>query len=398
MSRRLVWGVAALTGAALSVATGGRIFFLSLAVAVAAALWILAARALSTTWARVGVAATGAAAAAGLVFARLGTGLVTAPLMTINDALVAQDVVRSVHFKVMARAFWEHPWFGTGFGSYYANFWHYLGWALISGGAMYADVPGSMYLMLLSELGVAGALVILAGLIWLVVRLVRLTKPAAGEGPDLWTAFAVGASVSVAVSFLVGIHVIFWSVPALVIPIAIGGASEPASGRRWFAAVWGAALLIIAISCVKLWATAPRAPEFRWKERGTPQIPVSLVVPIWPAGLEGIWASSGAEFLFEGKPLWFHIERPAEFYPMTFTIQVFDRGGRQVATHEQVFEAPTGADPGRLIQVPFNDDVNNLCATNITPDDYCSFRITTTPEWTLDKQPVAVLYVTRNLR
>ncbi len=401
---RLLWAGLTLLGGFAAASTGGRIYFLSIAASAAVGLALVAFGALRLvrprTWLVAAVALVvleGSISLLALQSEFLVKAL-TDPVRTANDAVVGFDVVRSVHVKVMLRAFVEHPWFGTGFGSFYANFWYYLGWALLSGGSVYADVPGSMYPMLLSELGVAGGLMIAAGLIWVAARLVRLTRPADGDGPDLWTAFAAGASVSLAVSFLVGIHIIFWSVPALAIPIAIGGASESAPARRWFAPVWGAALLVIAIACAQLWATAPRAPEFRWKERGTPQIPVSLVVPVWPAGLEGIWASSGAEFLFEGKPLWFHIERPAEFYPMTFTIQVFDRGGRPVATYEEVFEAPTGADPGRLIQVSFDNDVNSLCATDITPDDYCSFRITTTPEWTLDKQPVAVLYVTRNLR
>lgn len=395
---RVASRVAAGAGAAIGVATGGRVYFLSLAAAIAVGVGLLLVRRITALSARLALATAGLAGLAGGVWAAFGPGALAHPVGAIHADLIALDPIRIVHQKVMLRAFWEQPWLGTGLGWFYASLFEFGPWAVASGGVFFSDVPTSMYLMLGSELGLAGVLIIAAGLGWVCARLVRLARPAAGEGPGLWTAFAVGASVSLAVSFLVGIHIIFWSVPALAIPIAIGGASEPSPERRWFAPVWGAALLVIAIACAQLWATAPRAPEFRWKERGTPQIPVSLVVPIWPAGLEGVWASSGAEFLFEGKPLWFHIERPAEFYPMTFTIQVFDRGGRPVATHEEVFEAPTGADPGRLIQVSFDNDVNSLCATDITPDDYCSFRITTTPEWTLDKQPVAVLYITRNLR
>ncbi|MBM3751986.1 MAG: hypothetical protein FJW21_12530 [Acidimicrobiia bacterium] len=395
---RLFSGAAALAGAAAGVATGGMVYFLSLAATVAMGVGLLLIRCITTLTGRLGLAAVGLAGLGGGAWATLGPAALTNPLPAIHAGLLALDPIRLAHQKVMLRALWEHPWLGTGFGWFYANLHEFGPWAVASGGAFFSDVPTSMYLMLASELGAAGILAVVAGLGWLATRCVRLTRATAGEETDVWTAFAVGASVSLAVSFLVGIHLIFWSVPALAIPIAIGGATETVRGRRWFAAVWGTALVVIAISCVKLWATAPRAPEFRWKERGTPQIPVSLVVPIWPAGLEGIWASSGAEFLFEGKPLWFHIERPAEFYPMTFTIQVFDRGGRQVASNEQVFELPTDADSGRLIQVPFDNDVNSLCAANITPEDYCTFRITTTPEWTLDKQPVAVLYVTRNLR
>jgi len=398
MVRRVLWGIGAVLGIAVAMATGGRVFLLALSVASAIGLWVLVIRVLPGAPLKAVAVVVGVVGAIAQVPLRLGTAVFSQPLQVLNQALYTLDRARVTHLKVMGRAFVEQPWLGTGFGMFYGNYFQHLDWALSTFGTVLDDPPASMYLMLLSELGVAGVLMVAAGLIWVAGRLVRLSNAADDGRPDVWTAFAVGASVSVAVSFLVGIYVIFWSVPALAIPIAIGGATETVRGRRWFAAVWGAALLVVAISCVKLWATAPRAPEFRWKERGTPQIPVSLVVPIWPAGLEGIWASSGAEFLFGGKPLWFHIERPTEFYPMTFTIQVFDRGGRQVASNEQVFEAPTGTDPGRLIQVPFDDDVNSLCAANITPEDYCTFRITTTPEWPLDKQPVAVLYVTRNLR
>jgi len=402
--QRLIWAGVLLLGMLAASATGGRIYFLSLAAAAGVGFGVLAlgaVRFVQPRWLPSAALVFVAIECAIVLFSLQPVwleGALGKPLAALNDALLEWDPTRTLHLKMMGLAFLDHPWSGSGFGMFYANIFEYRDRALATGGAFLSDPPSSFYLVPPSELGLAGVLMIVAGLAWLGVRVVRLTKVTDANRPDLWTAFAVGASVSVAVSFLVGIHVIFWSVPALAIPIAIGGATETGRGRRWFAAVWGAALLVVAISCVKLWATAPRAPEFRWKERGTPQIPVSLVVPIWPAGLEGIWASSGAEFLFEGKPLWFHIERPAEFYPMTFTIQVFDRGGRPVASNEQVFEAPTGTDPGRLIQVPFDDDVNSLCATNITPEDYCTFRITTTPEWTLDKQPVAVLYVTRNLR
>ena len=77
------------------------------------------------------------------------------------------DPVRGVHMKAMIKAFSDHPVFGTGYGSFYMNFFEHRQWAQKGTGRSYADPPSSLYLMLLSEFGIAGVLLLLVKLLFL---------------------------------------------------------------------------------------------------------------------------------------------------------------------------------------------------------------------------------------
>jgi len=91
--------------------------------------------------------------------------------------------------KVMLRAFIRHPWFGTGLGSFHANYYENLAWALSTGGDKYADPPASFFLMIASELGLAGVVVILVGC-WLLARASRLMLKASLGGGEFTKAQA----------------------------------------------------------------------------------------------------------------------------------------------------------------------------------------------------------------
>ena len=78
-----------------------------------------------------------------------------------NDLMRRVDPDRGGHMKAMIKAFSVHPFFGTGYGSFYMNFFEHRQWAEIGTGRSYADPPSSLYFMLLSEFGFAGFLLIL---------------------------------------------------------------------------------------------------------------------------------------------------------------------------------------------------------------------------------------------
>jgi hypothetical protein len=121
---------------------------------------------------------------------------------------------------------------------FYANLYEYREWAMAAGGQFFPDPAGSMYALVLSEFGVAGALLIVGGLSVLCV-VVRGGTRSAQRAPEAGSvgagaAWAAGVAISLAVSFLVGLHVIFWSVPALLIPAtAWARPSLGARGARW---------------------------------------------------------------------------------------------------------------------------------------------------------------------
>ncbi len=83
-----------------------------------------------------------------------------------------------------------HPWFGYGPGSFrwvYPGFWHHL--------AIYIDPEHAHndYLQLLAEFGIVGAVLLVAAISWLVVRLLSVLKKGAGDRSGYLAAGFIGA-------------------------------------------------------------------------------------------------------------------------------------------------------------------------------------------------------------
>mgnify|MGYP001243879930 CR=1 FL=1 len=129
------------------------------------------------------------------------------------------DPARGVHMNAMIKAFLEQPVFGTGYGSFYMNFFEHRQWAQKGVGRSYADPPSSLYLMLLSEFGIAGFLLIVLKLFVLANGLRKVAYSSATKTEKTHQtqlqSFSIGVLTSLAISFLIGLHLLFISVSAV---------------------------------------------------------------------------------------------------------------------------------------------------------------------------------------
>lgn len=308
-------------------------------------------------------------------------------LDNINRWLLSIDKVRSVHFRVMAKSFLEHPIFGTGLGSFHANFFEHIQWALSYGGYQFVDPPASMYLMLLSELGLAGVLLILGGAWFFGASLRTLFKPQRTQRTTFVNHFSLGMLVSIAFSFLIGIHLIFTSFVVLLGLLFIGltdtfVARKPHWLGKRFTSVLSVIVLLLLTDVAYRWYTVPRAPSFRWKELGHPQHVRNMIVPIDVHGQDGSWLYSGSELIYDGNDLKFFIEMPPQYYPITVTVEVFDQFQQLAFIFTRKIETYTLPTPGDIFTAVFPSAVSVPCHKPIRPDFYCSFKIKTSPVWT----------------
>lgn len=294
----------------------------------------------------------------------------------LNDLLNTIDPVRANHWRTMYKAFIDHPVFGTGFGMFYANYFRYLPWALQFGDYIYADPPASLYLMLLSELGIVALLVFYA----LFRCLAKLFRK--GLGPANYAGFSVfafGWLLSLLISFLIGVHLIYMSVAAvfaLILGSSLGEKPSPSS-RRWLAL----ALVLLVGGLCRAYAFAPsRPPEFNWELRGKPQIPLTIPIPIAAPGL-GAWFQSGTELALQSARLRFFVEMPEDYYPLRGVVRILGRDGKESASgHFQVasYQLPK---PGKTFVAELPADLAKECLTAISPKSFCSFQVETYPHW-----------------
>ncbi len=391
-------------------ATGGRVFFaaslMPIVIGAAAATVRLLLRAKRRGFSHRDIYSLGFGGALILIFLLLPSPLkriweaffpsspdsCTALLGCINQLAMRIDPVRAVHMKVMLRTFWEHPLFGTGLGSFYANYFEHLSWALRGGGIVYADPPASLYLMLISEAGILGLAIVCLSCYQLACML-RLVSTDGTEAPGHadafnWRCFGIGMLLSFACSSLIGVHLIFLSVTVLFslgvfATCAPSGPYAQKKMRGRFILYAGAALL--AGRCVSLALAAPRVPEFRWVNRGKPQVPLSLSPPISTQGRSGVWLASGGEVLYAGKPIEVFVEMPPEYYPLHVHADLFDAGGQPVAEQHEIVDRYDAGRPGKSFVLFSSSRPECLDAR---PDHYCSVRIKTNPTWHYEKQQV----------
>jgi len=306
------------------------------------------------------------------------------------------DPIRLVHVKVMLRSFVHHPLFGTGLGSFYENYFENLNWAISTGGAKYADPPASLYLMIASELGTAG-LIFLAVSLGLLAKSVfslihkstTTTTTTSREG--IWHCAGVGLLISLGLSFLIGSPLLFLSVTTLLALgiFAIGLPTSEAGNwleKRWLANTLFLCAGILSISCLVLLSSAPRAPAFRWHERGVAQVPLSLSVPIHTRGLRGTWIASGGEVLYQGSPIRIFIEMPQEFYPLTIKARFIGQNAEELITKTFHVDSYDKAQPWRVFVLAIDDP--SICAIAVGPMHFCSIQIETEPVWRWSGQDI----------
>ena len=324
-------------------------------------------------------------------------------LSWLNSTLLRLDLPRAVPIKTMMRAIELHPWAGTGLGSFYSNYFEFLPWALSTGGIDNVDVPSSFYLSILSELGLVGWIFI-GGLILLVIKgttfelIPSLSRPmyspnsSSVAAADRWLWFGYGGFFALLISLTIGMHFLFASVSSFAGLLTFCLISVKRNGslllKRGLFFWWAGCCSLLIANCMFMWLQAPRQPAFRWTARGKPQIPLSLSIPISTAGRKGIWLSSGGELLYHHQPVKLFVEMPPEFYPVTVLAQLFGPDGRLVETISKVVERYDRINPGRDIEIAFQKE--DICPSTPQPENFCSFRLRTTPVWIWLGQAVGV--------
>ena len=126
----------------------------------------------------------------------------------LDRYLYAIDPIRGVNWKVMMIGISQHPIFGGGLGSFYSEFDQYATTAMSMGGWIFYDPPGMFYLQIFSEGGLPGLVLMALAVYWIFRNWNNI---------DILSRIAI---VSVAISFLVGIHYLFFSFVMLQIIFA----------------------------------------------------------------------------------------------------------------------------------------------------------------------------------
>ena len=297
------------------------------------------------------------------------------------------DPVRGVHMKAMIKALSHHPVLGTGYGSFYMNLSEHRHWAEKGIGRVHTDPPSSLYLMLLSEFGIAGFLLIGIKLFVLVTgwRKVANSSTIINEkrNPTLLQSFSIGVLTSLAISFLIGLHLLFVSVSSVYVLSLIFALDEDSMGVNkkksmniFIYSIAGFSILLT-LSVAKQWWTAPPSPVFRWKERGEPQVPIHLPVPIKTPPFNGTWLVSGSEVILTKPNQKIFVELPAGYYPLT--VQLLIRNPKRKVLHEKehVIDKYKLTKPGEVIEIDF--DYSSCLPATIT--NYCSIQVKTIPAW-----------------
>ena len=296
------------------------------------------------------------------------------------------DPIRGVHMKAMIKAFLEHPVFGTGYGSFYMNFFEHRQWAEKGIGRSYADPPSSLYFMFLSEFGIAGVLLVLVKLFFLGTAWSKVANSSSiiseKRNPTLLQSFSIGSLTSLAISFLIGLHLFFLSISAvfaLSLIFSVDGGREEINKKKssliLIYSIIGFSILLT-ISVAKQWLSAPPSPVFRWKERGKPQVPLNIPLPIQTLG-KGTWLVSGAEVILTKPNQKIFVELPPDYYPLS--VQFLIRNTKRKVLHERelLIEKFKLSKPGEVIEIDF--DYSSCLPASIS--NYCSIQVKTTPVW-----------------
>ncbi len=286
------------------------------------------------------------------------------------------DPVRSFHFKVMLKAFLEHPWKGTGFGSFYSNLYEHAAWANTEGSFLFADPP-EFYPMIFSEWGLAGILLLLL----LFISFFRKVRALKSEINPI-TAFFFGLTLSCLISLTMGVHLIFKSFSSLA-GLCLAWIVYQKSSPRFSLYVQASMISIFILfltGIIYQFSTAPRSPAFRWQTREKPQVPNSAYMKEpYTFSEEGVWLSSGAELLLKDYTLHFLIKRPEELYPVKIIVSLYDQKGEKKFVYTQLIQ---NSKMQNLTITPDKGFVES-CRVRIGPDNFCSFRVHTDPEWKL---------------
>ena len=317
----------------------------------------------------------------------------------LNGFLVKMDPVRAIQMKTMVKSFMDNPIWGNGLGSYYSEFFQNKAWALQSGGYGGVDVPGNFYLMILAAIGLAGILVLMLGAGVCTRMIYEAVKPSRGPKASLdesaINAFALGVFCSLGVSFLIGTHIFFLSVSyvfglalAWGIHLFFRSQKHRASDKLFIWGVFGVCGLL-SLGILSNLTSIPRPPSFAWEARNQPQVPVGLAVPIVPPG-KGSWVKDDTGLLLSSGDIEIFVEKPPQYYPQTVSVEIFGLDGKPLMKLSQTIEKYLMPKPGKTLKFSLSEEIQSTCLRAISPQSFCSYKVSTHPKWQWLGEDVAV--------
>ena len=139
--------------------------------------------------------------------------------------------------------------------------------------------------------------------------------------------------------------------------------------------VCGFSILLMLSVSIQWWKALP-SPEFRWRVRGKPQVPINLPLPIQTPG-QGTWLVSGAEVILTQPKQNIFVELPPEYYPLTVKLVIRNTKRKILHEQENVIEKYELPKPGKVMEVEFENDA----CFPMTLENYCSIQVKTKPSW-----------------
>lgn len=225
---------------------------------------------------------------AAVVLAAYAVAKIAPASMTFRTANLSHDPSMQYRY-MMWRSAWtawlDHPWLGTGLGTYRLQYMHYR---LPTEIGTSGDLAHNDYLQLLMEGGPITLLFLIAwgiAALWVAGRLLRQLKKKQGVEKQSETAFACALILSVLGLFLhAGVNFIFYVAPlsllsglylaratAVAYPGAITRVVRLPIGRTFAIGAWSFGSLLIVASLLFDWSASlilgTARPEFAWLQR-----------------------------------------------------------------------------------------------------------------------------------
>lgn len=239
------------------------------------------------------------------------------------NALKSIDNTRFIHSLAMLDAYKERPIRGHGLGAFHAINKHYEKKMKVSSAV---DWPTSFYFQMLSELGLAGALILIcifASYTYLLFLYIKSKKP------TLTHSLAISGLTASLISLTVGIHYVFDSISILFAIFAISSfyLLEEMSPKFLIflrGAATGLIILLLTLSVANVNDANSEIPIFKWDKTGHAQVPNNLKETI--DNKKGRWVRSGEIVLLKSTTAAIFIKHPEAFYPLKISIDLGVKG------------------------------------------------------------------------
>jgi len=283
---------------------------------------------------------------------------------------------RSLHMTVMSEATTHYFPTGSGLGTFVANQDNYK--AHNHTVKILSDWPSSFYLLMTSEWGVSGFLLIFLILLLLVGSAVRfvVSRDPASSVSDRLTWLSLGALLSLMFSWAVGIHFVFKSIGLLIALILMSLYFSLSQHRLWARAVHFLAISVLVsfvFSIGLLYYKAPsQVSSFKWIEKKSPQVPHTFRETL--GEVDGAWLDPNSEYVAMTGVIDFYVKHPPEYYPVKFRIQL-------LGVDDQILEEQDIAvdfEGWQSMEFPGFD--GHGCR-NPVPSMYCVYRVSADKLW-----------------